>query len=75
MEQVHAGHSGMNSSLKGAREAVYWSGMTGDIRNYVKRCSTCNTFQNRQQREPLISIDVQCPWEKIGVDLFDYKGQ
>ena len=58
MEQVHYGHNGINGSLSRARDIVYWPNMTADIKIYVKKCETCNTYQSSQQREPLISIEA-----------------
>ena len=31
---------------------LYWPGMRGDVKDYVSRCSTCQTFTPEQCREP-----------------------
>jgi len=36
--RVHAGHMGINSCLRRARELIYWPGMSRDIRQYVQAC-------------------------------------
>jgi len=43
-QRVHAGHLGINSCLRRARELIYWPGMTRDIRQYVQACPVCATY-------------------------------
>ena len=42
-EKVHAGHIGINSSLRRARDLIYWPQMSTDIRYYVETCGVCAT--------------------------------
>ena len=42
--KVHAGHSGMNSCLRRARELVYWPGMSSEIRSFVESCDVCSSL-------------------------------
>ena len=39
--KVHAGHQGVNSCLRRARDLIFWPGMSADIRAYVESCDTC----------------------------------
>ena len=42
----------------------------------VQNCSTCQTYQIKQQKEPLISIaPASHPWERVGSDLFTHENQ
>jgi hypothetical protein len=52
-ERVHAGHLGINSCLRRARELVFWPGMSAEIRQFVERCPTCALYSNRPPAEPL----------------------
>ena len=44
MEQLHYGHTGITGCLNQAREIVYWPNMTSEIKVFVKKCVTCNTY-------------------------------
>jgi hypothetical protein len=69
-EKLHHSHQGIQSTLRRARDSVYWPNMTTDITDYVSKCEICNSYQTQQQKEPLLNHEVpQRPWQKIGVDL------
>ena len=62
---------GIQSTLRRARDTVYWPGMTHELTDYISNCETCNTYQAVQTKEPLINHPIPShPWEKIGVDFF-----
>ena len=70
-ERLHKAHMGIQSTLRRARDTVYWPGMTKDLTDYISNCETCNTYQAAHPKEPLISHPIPSyPWEKIGIDLF-----
>jgi transposase InsO family protein len=72
-ELLHAGHLGINSCLRRARELIYWPRMSSEIRQHIEACSTCATFADKQPQETLFLHDVPSrPWEKIGTDIFTY---
>ena len=55
---------------------MYWPGMARDIENTVNRCSKCAEWRRNNQKEPLIPHEVPIrPWQKLGADLFEFKGQ
>ncbi len=73
LERLHLSHAGIQGCLRRARETVYWPNMHKDIENYVMKCGVCNTIQQKQPREPMISHDIpELPWQKIACDLFEY---
>lgn len=75
LEKLHSSHSGIQSCLRRAREVVYWPRMNPDIEKFVRRCSTCNTFQRSQQKEPLVSTEIpDLPWQHIACDIFENNG-
>ena len=75
-QKVHAGHSGINSCLRRARELIYWPGISAEIRQYVESCDVCSSYSIRQPEEPLFMHEVPSrPWEKIGTDIFTLSGR
>ena len=74
--QIHGSHIGIGGCVRRAREVLYWPGMSAQVRDYVSRCSTCQTFMPTQCREPLQPHELPSrPWEKVGGDLFELAGQ
>lgn len=68
----HSSHQGIESTLRRARETIYWPKTKRDVKDFTSRCETCATFSTRQQRETLISHDVpDRPWAEISTDLFE----
>ena len=71
IQKVHAGHMGINSCLRRARELVYWPGMLSEIRQFVETCDACATFYAKQTPETLhMSPAPSRPFQKVGTDLF-----
>ena len=56
--KLHAGHMGINSCLRRARELVFWPGMSSEIRQYIESCDTCATHSDKQAAEPLFMHEV-----------------
>ena len=74
--KVHSSHLGVQACQRRAREAFYWPGTYKEIEEYVSKCQVCNTYQQGQQREPMISHPVPSrPWQVLAVDLFELQGQ
>lgn len=74
-KKVHAGHMGINSCLRLAKDVMYWPRMTSEIRQYVETCGTCATFCDSQPRETMVVTDIpKKPWEKLAADLFSWGG-
>ena len=74
--KVHAGHQGVNSCLRRARDLIFWPGMSADIRAYVESCDTCATYCAKQPEQPLQMHQVpERPWQKVGSDIFSIKGR
>ena len=62
--------------MRRAREVLYWPGMNADVKDYVSRCSTCQTFKPAQSHAPLQPHEQPSrPWEKVGGDLFELAGK
>ena len=70
-EKLHVAHTGIQSCLRRAREAVYWLGMNKSLTDFISKCQICNTFQNNQAPEPLIPREIPShPWQIIAADIF-----
>ena len=76
LEELHRPHMGLESTLRRARETLFWPLMTTQLKDFIRRCDTCRTMDPQQQKEPLVCHEVvKQVWGKIGVDLFQHKGR
>ena len=76
IEDLHAAHRGIESSLRRARESIYWPNMNSEVKDYISRCEICLTYSPHQQKEPLLSHEVpDRPWAKIAADLFQFENK
>ena len=74
-QKLHAAHNGIQSTLRLARDTVYWPGITTELTDIVTKCDTCNTYLANQTKEPLISHPLpERPWQKLGCDIFTLDG-
>lgn len=70
LEVTHATHIGMEGCLRRARESLYWPGMSSEIKDFVAKCDVCQSYQQKQVKEPLLQHDLTSKaWEKLGIDL------
>ena len=76
IQDLHAAHQGIESTLRRARESIYWPNMNNEVKDYISRCDTCLTYAPRQQKEPLLSHEVpDRPWAKVATDLFQFENK
>lgn len=74
--QLHKSHSGIDSTLRRARDSLYWPGMSAEIKQHVESCETCCKYGASQQKETLHGQQIPSrPWERVGVDLFSLDGR
>lgn len=74
MEEIHSAQMGVQSSLRRARECLYWPRMNAEITDYVSRCDVCQQYSTAQPCEPMMPLDVpDRPWQTISCDLFHWK--
>ena len=55
IEDLHTAHQGIESTLRRARESIYWPNMNSEVKDYISRCEICLTYAPHQQKEPLLS--------------------
>lgn len=76
LQRVHSSHIGVNGCIRRAKEAVFYPGLTADIKKMVSSCDICQAVQMSAQKEPLMSHATPTrPWEKIGCDVFTLRNQ
>ena len=74
--RIHTSHLGIEGCLRRAREALFWPGMSGDIKEYISTCEICQRYDVQQQPETLLTTEItDRPWQKVGLDLFYFNGQ
>ena len=72
---LHAGHQGLDSMLRRARQTVYWPGLEGDLQYHRASCGTCNTHAPSQPCEPmLLTPPPDYPFQQTVVDLCQLGG-
>lgn len=70
IEIVHYGHIGIESSLRRAREAVYWPNMNDQIKSVIQNCATSLESANQQCELPLQSSPIpELPFQRINLDI------
>ena len=74
-QKAHAGYLGRNTCLRRARDLIFWSGMSKEIRQYIEGCGTCATYVDRQPAEAqIISPVSERPWQQVAADLLSWGG-
>jgi len=76
LQRVHSSHIGVNGCIRRAKEAVFYPGITADIKKIVASCSICAAYQSSTQKEPMMPHAAPTrPWEKVGVDICTIRQQ
>lgn len=72
LKEIHRSHIGIAGCLKRARELLYWPGINMEVKDYVSKCSVCQSYQPEQCREELQPHEMPSrPWSKVGADIFE----
>lgn len=78
VKRIHAAHTGIESSLKLARETVFWPGMSLQITQSIQACEICMKFMSAQQQPPMESHETpDYAFQYVSMDVFitEYKGK
>ena len=76
LDIIHSSHLGIVKCKSRAREVLFWPSMNSDIELKVSNVLLVHYINHRIQKEPLIPSEIpDRPLSKIGVDLFELKGQ
>ncbi|BES90403.1 Retrotransposon protein [Nesidiocoris tenuis] len=75
--KIHSlAHLGINKTVSRIRKIMYWPRMSSQIADFVGTCSTCQTFQDKNKKEPLISSRIPAyPFQVVGMDIGEYRGK
>lgn len=71
----HTGHSGINSTLSRARQNTFWIGQAADIKNFIERCTVCQSTQRTKVKEPALMKEApDYPFQLVSSDMFKFRG-
>lgn len=75
LKDVHLSHQGYNKTKNFIKNVIFWPTLYDDLRETILNCQVCQKYKPSNPREPLMPHEVPThPWEKVGVDLFDFCG-
>ena len=73
VRQAHEGHQGVVKCRSWAQSSVWWPGLSRQLEELVKNCTTC-AMEQRNTVKPMIASDSNLrPWQKVGTDMFYFK--
>ena len=76
LRRLHSSHLGSQSTLRRARDAVYWLNMADDISKATAECPIYEQDSLAQAKQNLLVHEIpKEPWGKVGMDLFYCKGK
>ena len=74
LQELHLRHYAVDKMNLRAKEAVYWPGISEDIKATYHKCEKCAKFTRTQQKETLQYVETQqTTWEQLGIDIFTLK--
>ena len=73
LDKLHEGHQGVVKCRARVQCSVWWPGLSGQLEELVKNCTTC-AKERSNAAEPMIASDARLhPWQKVGTDMFYYR--
>ncbi len=68
--RIHDGHKGLSKCRARDQVAVWWPGISEDLRHKIETCRFCIENKRAQHKEPLQSTPLpERPWQRIATDL------
>ena len=75
LDKIHNRHLGTKKCQERTKRKVWWPGLSRQIEELVQECPNC-IMTRRNHAEPMIPFRLpKRPWQKVGTDLFHWKGQ
>ncbi len=75
LKRLHGAHQGIDKTLRRARQAVYWLGMSSDIKSTVEACHKCQRYKLSQAKEPMEHDPLPTRiFEEVAADFFELDG-
>lgn len=50
-ETLHSSHLGIESTLRHARDCLFWPGMTSEINQHMSSCDACRTYETQTRKK------------------------
>ena len=73
---IHTGHLGLNKCQEQAKISVWWSKISQEIDDFIKRCEFCNCHRAANPNESLKPTPLLVrPWQKVGTDILNLDGE
>ncbi|XP_062558245.1 uncharacterized protein K02A2.6-like [Armigeres subalbatus] len=70
LKRLHASHSGIEATMKLARDTVFWPGINRDIKERIQNCNICIKYSSSQQHQPMQTHQIpNYPFQKVSMDL------
>ena len=71
LRKIHKAHQGADSSIRRARESLFWSGMQAAIRETCLSCGICSQLLSERPQEPMKFHEIpNRPCSKVSADIF-----
>jgi hypothetical protein len=64
-----AEHFGKTKTIQQTLARYYWPTLGKDICEYIRTCDTCQRHNKPNQKEALYPIQVEQPFDQIGIDV------
>ena len=75
LDSLHSAHQGVDSTLRRARQCVYWPGLTNSINQICSSCKLCVKNAPSLTKEPLLTSPIPVyPFQMAVADLFHKDG-
>ena len=74
LDRIHTGHQGISKCREQARQSVWWPGLSRQLEELVKNCSTCRKFTTQRSETLIPTALPELPWQRVRTDLFELKG-
>ncbi|XP_040071826.1 uncharacterized protein K02A2.6-like [Ixodes scapularis] len=72
-EKLHSSHMGIESTLRRARDSIFWLSMNAEIKDHISACNVCQKHAPAQQRETLEPHPrPDFPWERVGCNIQEH---
>ncbi|XP_064111230.1 uncharacterized protein K02A2.6-like [Macrobrachium nipponense] len=72
---LHAGHQGLDSMLRRARQSVYWPVIEGDLQHRRAQCTSCDEHApSLPPEEMILTPPAEYPFQQVVADMFQTEG-
>ena len=76
LRKIHKAHQGADSSIRRARESLFWPRIQAAIRETCLSCGICAQYLSERPQKPIKSHELPTrPWSKISADLCKLDGR